>query len=924
MDELRRKYAGFHLLRVFFQDLDEWRRVSRFAGIESTLSQIEYDYLFRGTHSGIYIPVWASACLSGMDILLNEITLEAVIMYKTNGFSPTRMDGNPPDYIGEQFRFLEYLSRCAMQGEPGCAEAAAAFIDDFTLDTVRVMGRALRDSTDNDEVLAVLALAEKCVAGGGADVPDSALESFDSWSWTKNPPLPIEDEHIVSHASFNDCGNKCKTLSTVREGCVLSISWDKSCDFKFSGCPRGAAYRPTFLTSRRLRYPMERVGERGEGKFRRITWDEAVQKVASTIDKSRQFGPGSRYVMAGAGICSVMSGSTLTKRLLAADGGHLNYYSSYSIGAALPVLPRMFGQLNVGNHEDEMLRSKLLILWGNNLVTNHFGSAQKRVLMQAKERGVKIIVIDPRQSDTVLAAADEWIGIRPSTDSALADAMCWVIREKKLYDREFIDRFCVGFDDEHLPDGVPAGESYFAYLSGVKDGIAKTPGWAEAITGIPRDVIERLAVEYATANHACILPGLGPQRTLNGEQTYRSIMTLACLVGGIGKPGGGVIIWSHPAGPKPFMPMHENPYKTAIPAFQWWRSVECPETIDKKRGLFGAEKLDTRVRFIFSIASGMLLSQHSDINHTLRILRRDDLVDSIILTDIFMTPSAKAADLLLPAPSFFETENISSAWGGEDYHMYNHAAIEPLFGTKLELEWLIQVADKLGLRDRFCEGRETLDDWLRASWDAFMAKAPGVPDYNTFKQLSFALNDHKLPHLTFIENIEQCVPFKTPSGKIEIFIKELYDRGDPEVPGIPAYTPVEEGPSDALRARYPLQLIGYHSKRRTHSIHDENAWLEELEPPCVWIHPDDAAERGITDGDTVEIFNERGRVRIPAYVTRRIIRGAAAMCEGAWYTPDEKGTDTRGAINVLTMSHKATPLGNSNPQHTNLVEIEKP
>ena len=728
------QYAGFHLLRVFFEDLAAWHSVSHLAGISPSLTQQEYDDLFKGTRADVYVPLWASACLSGMDILLNEITLEAVIAYKKHGYAPVRMDGNPPDYIGEQFRFLEYLSRCALRGDREAARAAEAFIDDFTLDTVRVMATSLRAQTENAEMLAVLTLAERCLAGGGPELAEELLSSFDSWDWTRRPPLPVEDAHVVSQASFNDCGSKCKMLSTVREGCVLSITPDKSTDFQFAGCPRGAAYRATFLSSRRLRYPMERIGRRGEGRFRRIRWDEAVEKVSAAIVKSRCDGPGSRYVLSSAGIRSILQGSMLTKRLLAADGGYLSYYSTYSIGGALPVLPRMFGQLEIANHESEILNAKLLILWGNNLVTNHFGTAQKRLLMQAKDRGTRIIVIDPRQSDTALAAADEWVPIRPSTDSALADAMCWVIREKGLADQRFIDAFCLGMDDAHLPEGVPAGESYFAYLSGARDGVAKTPAWAQAITGIPAETIERLAVEYAQARWGCILLGLGPQRTLNGEQNYRSILALACLTGGLGQPGGGVITWHRPAPPQPETPLLPNPYPASIPAFQWWRAVECPEALDASRGLTGVDKLDGPVHLLFSIASGMLLNQHSDINHTLRILQREDLIEALVLSDVFMTPSARAADLLLPAPSFFETDNISPPWGGENYMLYNHAAIAPLFGARLELEWLIEVSRRIGVEDAFCDGAYTLDDWLRRCWDAYRALTPTAPDFETIKR----------------------------------------------------------------------------------------------------------------------------------------------------------------------------------------------
>ena len=117
-------------------------------------------------------------------------------------------------------------------------------------------------------------------------------------------------------------------------------------------------------------------------------------------------------------------------------------------------------------------------------------------------------------------------------------------------------------------------------------------------------------------------------------------------------------------------------------------------------------------------------------------------------------------------------------------------------------------------------------------------------------------------------------------------------------------------------------MIGYHTKRRCHSIHDQNPWLEEVDPPALWMHPDDAAARGIANGDMIEVFNDRGTVRIPAKVTRRIMRGVTCMSQGGWYTPDKKGVDTRGSINVLT-GVRPTPLAKGNPQHTNLVEVRK-
>ena len=173
----------------------------------------------------------------------------------------------------------------------------------------------------------------------------------------------------------------------------------------------------------------------------------------------------------------------------------------------------------------------------------------------------------------------------------------------------------------------------------------------------------------------------------------------------------------------------------------------------------------------------------------------------------------------------------------------------------------------------------------------------------------------------FQKNIREGVPFQTPSGKIEIFSKRLFDGG--VLPGIPCYTPCEEGWEASQRGAYPLQLIGYHSKRRCHSIGDPNRQLEALDPQTLWMHPEDAADRGIENGQLVEIFNRRGTVCIPVRVTDRIAVGTVAMSEGAWYTPDGEGRDRRGCINVLTMSHRTTPLAHGNPQHTNLVQVRK-
>lgn len=294
----------------------------------------------------------------------------------------------------------------------------------------------------------------------------------------------------------------------------------------------------------------------------------------------------------------------------------------------------------------------------------------------------------------------------------------------------------------------------------------------------------------------------------------------------------------------------------------------------------------------------------------------------IVGFDILMTPSARFADILLPGPSVLELNSITAPWANDDYLLSNSRAVEPLFASRPGYDWIREMAACMGLEPAFSEGRQTIEEWLAHLYGEHRKVEPTLPEYDEFRENGgFQFRDAPL-RIAYRENIEKGIPFHTPSGRIELFSSTLYDMGEP-IPAIPRYVPAPEGPEDALRERYPLQLIGYHTKRRCHSIHDQNDWLEEVDPPALWIHPADAAARGIGDGMLVEIFNDRGTVRIPARVTERIMQGVTALSQGGWYTPDKHGVDQRGSINVLTRADRPTPLARGNPQHTNLVQVRK-
>lgn len=922
-----------HEMRLFFSDFPAWGKLT--GNTAAGFSQ-EYTDLFQGTNADIYVPLWASCCMEKYPVLMNETTLAVLTFCHAWGYEPQRIDGNPPDYIGEMFSFLAYLHACKLHaqsaGDPaGTIENAIAdFVARFVRPTAEALCGALRKETATPLFLAIADRLLAYLSGEESTAcPADIAQSPDADAHASGPRPPIENapEHIVKTAGMNNCGGKCPIQARVQEDCVLEMLSECTQIDEARPCVRGYGYRWTFLQPDRLRYPMRRVGERGEGKFERISWDEATTEIAENWRRIRDaYGPASRFILYSTGVSALMRPSSFAERLLNIDGGYLGYYNTYSDACAEYITPYIYGDTLSGNSPEDLLNANLIILWGHNPTETIFGAGRNRLLADCKARGTKIIVIDPRESDSALAFADEWIGLRPSTDGALADAMAYVIVSENLHDQAFLDKFCLGFDEAHMPEGIPANESYEAYLFGRQDGIPKTPAWAEAICGVPAEAIIHLARAYASAKPGCILPGYGPQRTGNGEQTTRGIALLCALTGNIGVPGGSAagvgFIRKHR---NPAFPTLQNPVKTRIPNFLWTRAVDDPFSLTAAEdGLRNAERLDAPVKMLVNLAGNTLINQHSDINRTISILRDTTKCEFILCSDIFMTPSARFADILLPAPSMFENENITQPWSYGNYLLYLNRATRPLFGARFEYAWLREVAQKLGHLEAFENGHADVQDWMRDIYATLRESEPELPDYKAFQLEGGFQYKHNTTYIAYREQIQNDMPFSTPSGKIELFSRRLYDLGDPaHKPGLPKYTPCIEGFEDPLREKFPLQLIGWHTKRRCHSIHDNNPLLEEVDRPSLWMHPEDAATRGIAEGAEVLVYNDRGRVRIPVHVTRRIVRGVVAMSQGGWYTPDKQGVDRRGSINVLT-SHQPTPIAKGNPQHTNLVEVALP
>ncbi|WHY75664.1 molybdopterin-dependent oxidoreductase [Neobacillus sp. WH10] len=742
-----------------------------------------------------------------------------------------------------------------------------------------------------------------------------------------------EKEKIISTCSINNCGGRCVIKAHVKDGVVVRVSTDTQETGDLStpplrACVRGRNYRSLLYHSDRLKYPMKRVGKRGEGKFKRISWEEAIETIASEVKRiGDQYGPESRYVNYASGQSwGLHGGKNAARKLLSVTGGFLNYRNDYSSGAGNVATPYTYGTNNSGSSFDTLLHSKYIILWGQNPSEMIFSTPYREYLMQAKKNGAKIIVIDPRYTDTVIAFADEWIPILPTTDNALMDAMGYVIITENLHDQAFLDKYCIGFDGDHMPDGVPKEESLKSYLLGEKDGVAKTPEWAEKICQIPADKIRELAREYAKTKPAALIQGWSAQRQAYGEQFMRGGAQLACLTGNVGKIGGwaaGTGYWSRSEIVYPFS--YENPVKASIPCFLWTKAVENGTEMTAADGLEGTEKLSSNIKLIFNMAGNMLINQHSDINKTVKLLEDESKVEFIVVSDLFMTPSAKFADILLPGTTFFERYDIGVPWCFGDYVVFGDKTIDPLYECRDEYDVFADVADKLGLKEKFTEGRTTLDLVKESVERTKKELDPSFPTFDEFRRKGVHHFKYDAPLVGFKEQIDDLEnhPFETPTGKIELLSKTLWDMNNhDEIPAIAKYIPAWEGPEDPLKEKFPLQLISWHYKRRCHSTYDNQPWLEEAAKQEMWMNPKDAEKRSINNGERVQVNNERGSLFIDVKVTPRIIPGVVGIPQGAWYTPDKEGLDQRGSVNVLT-SQRPTPLAKANPQLTNLVEVKK-
>jgi anaerobic dimethyl sulfoxide reductase subunit A len=724
------------------------------------------------------------------------------------------------------------------------------------------------------------------------------------------------EEKVVKTACSSHCGGRCLLEVHVRDGVITRIETDRGEEPQLRACLRCRAYRQRVYDPDRLQFPMRRTGERGEGLFERISWDEALDTIVSELNRVRStYGPSAVLLLGGGGDASQLHTSRLLGGLLAMTGGYTDKWGIQSFEGGLFASLATYGTLSSHNAFDDLLNSRLIIMWGWNPVTTIHETNTNWYLLQAKESGTKIISVDPRYTDSTAVLASQWIPIRPGTDTAVLIAMAYVMIAEDLFDKSFLDTYTVGF------------ERFRAYVAGDEDGIPKTPVWAETISGVPAQDIENLAREYATTKPAALVAGIGPGRSAYGEQYHRAVKTLAAMTGNIGIHGGwsgrsSVPQWQFggydfklgklPDGGGNPVERGVPPRTDALPTLKGSDSsarIHAAEIADAiLKGRAGGYPADIKMALVMHTNP---VNQYPNTNKMVQALRK---LEFLAVAEQVMSATAKFADIVLPVSTFLERDDIIVG-GVRPFYGFVKKVIEPLYESRSPLEICQGLASRLGIS---LYAGKTDDDWLRT-----MVAGSFVPDYDTLKEKAIYRIKSAEPHVAFKEQIEdpEQHPFPTPSGKIEIYSQWLDAMNSPEIPPIPTYIEPWEGRRDPLAVKYPLQLITTHFKRRAHTQFDRVPWLRELMPQAISINTRDAEARGIRDGDKVRVFNERGEILIQAKVTERIMPGVVDLPQGAWYDPDEQGVDRGGCANVLTRD-KRSP-GGAACHNTGLVEVAK-
>ena len=763
-----------------------------------------------------------------------------------------------------------------------------------------------------------------------------------------------QDEWHWGTCKSDGCGQTiCPLRYHVKDGIITLVEPDNTGDASFEGyqargCLRGRSMRQWHNHPDRLKHPMKRVGPRGSGEYEEITWEEACQTIADKL----------QYTIDTYGNAAIHSGVTAIRndqaveRLLNCLGGFTYGYGDDSHGQMAAVMPYMYGN-NPGPNGSSFTNAwktgecDFVLMFGNNPQTTRMGGASaNHDLALAREKGVDIVIVDYWMNDSCVGHPEQWQPIRSGTDAALASAMAYVLITEGFVDEDWVNSYCVGYDDSTMPESAKGqNKSYKDYIMGTGyDMTPKTPEWAAPITLIPAERIVELAHKLGNAKCAFVSQGWGPQRHGNGESTCRAIAMLPLITGNIGRLGtntgmrDGVTVGM--ANPFTTIPGGENATNIGISCISLVDAVDHGRDFTATHdGVKGADALGTDIKFLFLDGTN-LANQRGDLRRTHEILKDESKCEFIVAQDMFMTFTTSYADIILPGITRNECDSvIALATSGESIgQLYIDGFLQPPFEARNNYDWCTDIARILGVEESYTEGR-TWKEWQQFQWESVLPYKEFMPDIAEMPTWEEIQETHlwkaeinvTAKMMDYFADPE-AAPLDTPSGKIEVYSERLaeldatweFDDHDVDfISPIPIYTPGFES-YEELTDEYPLYLSGWHPRGRFHSTFDNLENLRQATRQQLFINPVDAEARGIANGDMVSVKNERGEVHVEARVTPRIIPGQVGMPEGAWAQIDfdGDGIDRGGNINVLCNS-RPSPLAKHNGNNSCICQVTK-
>lgn len=753
----------------------------------------------------------------------------------------------------------------------------------------------------------------------------------------------------------------------------------------------GHSYRRWVYDASRLRYPLKRVGwepggkgkydNRGDAEFVRISWDEAFDIVSEEIRRVRDtYGPSAlcfqdTFHTTWGTIHGMGTEYTIAPRFFNLLGGFTEYvpgtcsWAGWVSGATF-----MYGYWwTNGTSEgtdglaDTLQNSRMVVYWALDATKStrmYIGHESEVWRHWVQEAGIKTVSISPELHDTAVTHCDKWVSVYPGTDVALAAALMHTWITEGTYDKEYVKTHTVGF--EKLRD----------YLLGDEDGIPKSAEWASKICGISTDSILNLAREWAAGPVSINCQVAAANRGWNGHEFTRMMVALQTLQG-LGKPGVNLTSWGQVGG-APFdknirMPgyatginpaakkMYPNPVPQKLHTLDFAEGILNPP-VKWRGGTTGAVYWDeeffreysypmkgySEVKLSFRCGSGHFQS-YSNVNKRAEAFLSPNL-EATIATTLFMEPLMRCFDVIMPACTDLERNDISMPCTGGLYipysgncnhqmSIYQEKCIEPLGQSMPDMDIFFNLGKRLGIYEALAEGNSE-DDWIRKLFE--VSSLPEHISYDEFKEKGVYFFDmpedyEPTPPLSWF--YRDATGLCTPSGKIELYSQVLADRygeDNPEIAPIPKYREPGDGRNSPVAKEYPLIGFFCHPKFRIHSMMENVTWIRKLhkisdkhgfEYEPVWISAEDAKARNIKHGDIVRVYSDKGQILAGAYVTERIKPGTIRMYYGSHWIPDDPkvpgSVDKGGSANILTTNEPMSCHAHLHRIEHRMVQIRK-